>query len=80
MSLSFIVFEENSRGTVELADDNLFGSVDHESTVLGHQRNLAKVDFLFFYIFDAAGTGLRVDVPQTSCTVTFKGAAKVIPR
>src|SRR4030095_11812900 len=64
MSLSLIVFEENSRGTVELADDNSFGSVDHERAVLSHQRNLAKVDFLFFHVLDAAGTGLRVDVPQ----------------
>src|SRR5262247_2222875 len=64
MSLSLVVFEENSRGTVELANDNPFGSINHECAVLGHQGNLTKVDFLFLHVFDAAGSGLRVDVPQ----------------
>src|SRR5262245_43288256 len=64
MGLSFVVFEENSRGTVELANDNPFSSVNHERAVLGHQGNLTKIDFLFFHIFDAAGSCLRIDVPQ----------------
>src|SRR5262245_66135553 len=64
MSLSLVVFKENSRGTVELANDNPFGSVNHERAVLGHQGNLTEVNFLFFHVFDAAGPGLRFDVPQ----------------
>src|SRR5262245_62706825 len=64
MSLSFVVFEEDPWGTVKLANDNPFGSVNHERAVLGHQGNLTEVNFLFFHVFDAAGAGLRVDVPQ----------------
>src|SRR5262245_16815115 len=59
MSLSLVVFEEDSRGTVELANDNPFGSVDHERAVLGHQGNLTEIDFLFFHVFDAGPRSVR---------------------
>src|SRR6516162_954265 len=64
MGFSLVVFKENSRRAMQLADDNSLGSVDHERTVLGHQGDLTKVDFLLLHIFDAARAALRVDIPQ----------------
>src|ERR671919_1435859 len=64
MGLSFIMFEENPWGTVQLANDHPLGPVDHERTVFGHQGNLSKINFLFFHILNAARAGLSVDVPQ----------------
>src|SRR5262245_60170649 len=79
MSLSLVVFEEDSRGTVKRANNNPFGSVNHERAVLSHQGNLTEVNFLFLHVFDAAGPGLRVDVPQDKLHRYFQRRSKSHP-
>ena len=39
-------FEADARGSVQLADDNSFGSVDDEGTAIGHHRDFTDVDVL----------------------------------
>ena len=46
MGLALVVVKEHARRTMQLRDDDALGAVDHESTVIGHQRHLAKIDFL----------------------------------
>ena len=46
-------FEEHARRTVQLRDDDAFGAVDDERTVVRHQRNFAEEDFLFLDVADA---------------------------
>jgi hypothetical protein len=45
-----------------------------------HERHFAEINFLFFDVFDTARAGLLSTSHSTSCTVTFSGAAKVMPR
>ena len=45
---------------MQLADDNAFGAVDDERSVLRHQRNFAEEDFLFLDVADALLAGFRV--------------------
>ena len=37
---------------MQLRYDDTLGSIDHESAVIGHERNLAHVDILLFDVFD----------------------------
>ncbi len=50
--LTTVMIEENTRRPVQLRYDNALGSVDNEGAVIGHERNLAHVDILFFDVFD----------------------------
>src|SRR5687768_16153291 len=61
--LSLVMFEKNSRGSVQLTDNDPFSAVHHKRAVLRHQSNLTKIYLLLFDILDAAGTGLGVDIP-----------------
>ncbi|VGP76385.1 hypothetical protein SB00610_03712 [Klebsiella quasipneumoniae subsp. similipneumoniae] len=54
MSLTFVTVKEDARATVQLRNDNTLGTVDDKGTVVGHERDFAHVDFLFFNVFDGA--------------------------
>ena len=47
---------------MQLADDDTFGAIDDERTVLRHQRNVAEENFLFFDIANGAIAGFCVFV------------------
>ena len=48
---------------MQLADDDALGPIDDERAVLGHQRDFAKVDFLFLDVSNRllAGVGVLVE-------------------
>jgi len=52
--------KKDPRRTVKLTDDHPLCSVDDEGPVVGHQRNLAEIDLLFFDVPD--GSGLRISL------------------
>ena len=54
VGFTLIAVKEHTRATMQLGYDNSLGTVDNESTVLGHERNFAHVDFLFFNVFYCA--------------------------
>ncbi len=54
VGLTFVTVKEDARATVQLRNDNTLGTVDNKGTVVGHERNFAHVDFLFFNVFDGA--------------------------
>ena len=54
VSLTFVRVKEDARATVQLRNDNTFSTVDNKGTVVGHERNFAHVDFLFFNVFNGA--------------------------
>ena len=54
MGLTFVTVEEHTRATVKLRNDNALSTVDNEGPVVGHERNLAHVHFLFFDVFNGA--------------------------
>ena len=54
VSLTFVTVKEDARATVQLRNDNTLGTVDNEGTVVGHERDFAHVDFLFFNVFNGA--------------------------
>ena len=56
--------EEGARRPVELRHDDALGPVDDERAVLGHQRDVAEVDFLLLDVPDGLRAGLRVLVPD----------------
>ena len=58
------MFEENTRRTVQLTDDDTFGPVNHKRPIRSHERDFAKVNFLLLDVFDAARARLIVHVPQ----------------
>ena len=73
MGLSFVMFEENSRGAVQLTDYYPFGAVHHERSVLRHQSNFTKIDLLLFDILDASSAGLGIDIPQNKLDRHLEG-------
>ena len=54
VGLTFVTVKEDARATVQLRNDNALGTVDNEGTIVGHERNFAHVDFLFFNVFNGA--------------------------
>ena len=52
--LALVVIEEDAGASVKLADDDALGAVDDERAVLGHQRDLAEVDFLLLDVADGS--------------------------
>ena len=55
-----VVLEKHARGTVQLRDDDALGAVNNKSAVVGHERNLAHVDFLLLDITHGLGAGALV--------------------
>ncbi len=49
VSLAAVMLEEDSRGAVQLRDDDALGAVDDEGAVAGHERDLAHVDLLLLH-------------------------------
>ena len=54
VGLTFVTVKEDARATVQLRNDNTLGTVDNKGTVVGHERDFAHVDFLFFDVFNGA--------------------------
>ena len=50
--LAAVVVEEHARRTMQLRDDHALGAVDDEGAGVGHERNLAHVDFLLLDVLD----------------------------
>ena len=46
------MIEEDTRGPMQLRDDNALRAVDDERTVIGHQRHFTEIHFLFANILD----------------------------
>ncbi len=49
LALDLVRGEEHAEGSSELRDDNSFDSVDDEGSVIGHEREISKKDFLFLF-------------------------------
>ena len=56
--------EERARRAVQLRHDDALGAVDDERAVVGHQRDVAEVDFLLLDVADRLDARLRVLVPD----------------
>ncbi len=54
VGFTFVGVKEDARTTVQLRNDNTLSTVDNKGTVVGHERNFAHVDFLFFNVFNGA--------------------------
>ncbi|MNT76509.1 hypothetical protein D3C72_2155210 [compost metagenome] len=48
------MIEEHARRTMQLRNNNALSTVDDERTISSHQWDFAQVNFLFFYVTDAA--------------------------
>ena len=57
---------------MQLADDYALGAVDDECPVLGHQRNVAKEDFLFLDVANALGAGFGIFVEDREANRDFE--------
>ena len=68
------MIKKDSGGPVELTDNNPLSPVDHEGAMVGHQRDLAKVDFLLFDVFDRPRTAAGINIPQDELNGHFKGS------
>ena len=60
----FIMIEENTGRTVQLANHNPFRAIDDETSLLSHERDFTEVYFLFLYVFDITSLGLLIDIPD----------------
>src|SRR5207245_7419474 len=58
--LALVVVEEHAGGALQLADDDTLGAVDDEGPLVGHQGQLAEIDFLTALLPDRLGLGLLV--------------------
>ena len=52
MRLAAVVIEEHAGAAMQLRDDDPLGAVDDERAILGHERQLAQVDFLLAHVLD----------------------------
>jgi cell division protein FtsL len=50
VGLALVVIEEDAWRSVQLAHHNALRAVDDEGTGVGHQRNLAEIDFLLLNV------------------------------
>src|ERR1700689_3727876 len=52
MRLAAVVIEEHAGAAVQLRHDDALGAVDDEGAVLGHEGQLAEIDFLLAHVLD----------------------------
>ena len=62
MGLAAVVLEDDAGRTLQLVDDDAFGTVDDEGPLLGHQGQGPEIDVLFLDIADGARFGFVVHV------------------
>ena len=55
-----VALKENARAAVQLRDDNTLGTVDDESTVIRHQRDLTEENVFFLDIADRRSARFRI--------------------
>lgn len=60
MSLAAVMIEKHARRAVHLADNDPLGAIDDEGAIVGHERNVAHVDFLFLHVANGLGAGLLI--------------------
>ena len=65
-------FEEHAGRTVQLRNDDAFGTVDDEGTVLRHQRNFAEEDFLLLDVADGLLAALGILVENREANGDFE--------
>ena len=73
MGLAAVVLEEHARAAVQLGDDDAFGTVDDERTVLGHQRDFTHVHVVFADFLDDRLGGLTVEDGQADARTQGRG-------
>ncbi len=64
VGLALVVIEKHAGGAMQLRNDDPLGAVDDEGAVIGHQRQLTHVNFVFLDILDLVGAGLGILVHQ----------------
>ena len=65
MGFAAIVLEKHAGRAVQLRHDNAFCAIDNKRTGIGHERNLAHVDFLLLDLFDRGLGSLLIHDRQT---------------
>src|SRR6202030_2192489 len=67
--------EKHARRTVQLADDHALGAVDDERAVFGHQRNIAKENFLLLDVANGLGAGIGILIVnrEADCDLERRG-------
>ena len=55
-----VALKENARAAVQLRNDNTLGTVDDESTVIRHQRDLTEENVFFLDIADRRSARFRI--------------------
>jgi len=60
---SFVVFEEDTGASMQLAYDHALGAVNNEGAVFGHQRNFSEVDLLLLHVTNGLASRRFVVVP-----------------
>src|SRR5690242_8728153 len=58
------MIEKNTRAAVHLRDDDPFGAIDDEGSVLRHQWHIAHIDVLLLDVTNRARPGIFVHVPN----------------
>src|SRR5262245_28681114 len=58
--LALVVVEEHAGRALELADHHALGPVDDEGALVGHERQLAQIDFLAALLANRPGLGFLV--------------------
>ena len=66
MRLALVMVKEYPGRPVKLTYDNPLSPVDNECTLFGHERDGAKIDFLFLNVPNILNSGLSV------CLIDYK--------
>jgi hypothetical protein len=64
MGFDLILIKKDSWGAVKLADDDPLCPVHNKCPIFCHERDLTKINFLFFDRLDAFRLGLFIHIPN----------------
>ena len=62
MGFAFVMVEEHARATVHLRDNHPLRAIDNKCAIIGHEGQVAHIDFLLFNIFHRFGTGFFINI------------------
>ena len=65
--------EEHARRALELADDDPLDAVEDERALLGHERDVAEIDFLLLDVLEPLGLGRGVLLPGHELDLELEG-------
>ncbi len=77
VSLALVVVKEHAWRSVHLRNDNTLGTIHNEGTLVGHQRDVTKINILFLDVLDRLGTRVLIGFEHDQTQLDLQGSSVV---